>query len=358
MDSTLTERSPLEANPPVTVAVCTYNRAELLKKALDSLARQDTGGEFTFDILVVDDGSVDDTAEVVAAHELRSRGILKYVRGEGQGVGAARNTAVRESRSEWIAFMDDDETADPAWLRRLYATAVQSHVLMVGGPMRLVLSDEQRARLSPLCRLVLGGFEYAVREACPFPSTESPGGGNVLLHRSVFRKAGLFDTRRSAGEDTELWARARAAGVEPWYAPGAIVWHYVPPERLEDESFHCNSMRWGASFAQDDWQKSGPAVALLACGARVAKALLIAAPRLALALLTRDERTGLEMKCALWRTEGYVRRCLSLMAPRMLAQRDFAAYVDFRMQKDVAGGLREKTGLFVRGGVLCRLGKR
>jgi glycosyltransferase involved in cell wall biosynthesis len=217
----------------VTVAVCTYNRAELLTKALDSLARQDTGGAFTFDVLVVDDGSVDDTAEVVAAHGLRSQGTLQYVRGEGRGVGAARNTAIRASRGEWIDFMDDEETADTVWLRRLYSTAVESGALIVGGPMRLVLSDEQLARLSPLCRLVLGGFEYAVREACPFPSTESPGGGNVLVHRSVFRRAGLFDTRRSAGEDTELWARARAVGLQPWYAPGAIVccWPVPPASR-------------------------------------------------------------------------------------------------------------------------------
>lgn len=328
--------------PDITVAVCTYNRAELLPGVLEDLSRQETGGEFAFEILIVDDGSTDDTQDVVNRCASQIKVPLRYVRSEGAGVGAARNTAVREFIADWIAFIDDDETADPNWLRELYTTAMKTGGLIVGGPVRLVLPEEQLARLSPLCQLVLGGFEYPFAAPSRFPSNESPATANVLLNGGVFSSVGLFDTRGSAGEDTNLWGRARAAGLEMWYAPGAVVHHYVPAERLEESYFRWNSMRWGDCFAQDDWQAHGLVITLLACVARAAKALIVIFPLLLLALVCGDEKKALERRCALWRAAGYARRCLFLVAPRVFPQKSFFAYLDFRNQKDASAGTEKR----------------
>ena len=334
----MTGGSRRQGRPDITVAVCTYNRAGLLPGVLESLSRQETGDAFTFEILVVDDASTDNTQDVINRHAAEFSMPLRYVRSEGKGVGAARNTAVRESLGDWIAFIDDDETADRNWLKELYLTAVRTGGPILGGPVRLVLSEEQLTRLSPLCQLVLGGFEYPFAEPGRFPGKESPATANVMLSAGVVRSLGLFDTRGSAGEDTNLWGRARAAGLEMWYVPGAVVHHYVPPERLEQDYFRWNSMRWGDCFAQDDWQARGPAVTLPMCVARAAKAVLVAFPVLVLALVSGDERKALEKRCALWRAEGYARRCLFLVAPRVFPQKRFFAYVDFRNQKDASVG--------------------
>jgi glycosyltransferase involved in cell wall biosynthesis len=324
-----------QASPDITVALCTYNRAALLPDILRSLDSQETDGTFTFEVLIVDDGSTDNTREVVQRHAAEFSVPMRYVRcRKGKGVGAARNTGVRETLSEWIAFIDDDEVADRLWLKELYSTAVRTRAPIVGGPVRLLLSKEMLARMSPLCRLVLGGYEYPLSEPGRFLGKGSPSTANVLLNMSVFRAIGSFETRGSAGEDTNLWRRAWASGIEMWYSPTAVVHHRVPPERLEEGYFRWNSLRWGDCFAQDDWQSRGPWVTLLACIARLGKAALVAFPSLLLALLSGNEGKALESRCALWRAQGYARRCLFLAAPPLFPQKRFFAYVDFREQKN------------------------
>jgi succinoglycan biosynthesis protein ExoM len=325
---------PLE--PDVTVAVCTYNRAGLLSEALESLAAQRTDGEFDFGIVVVDDCSTDRTADVVARFAEDCPVPLTCVRGEGTGIGAARNVAVRHCRGRWMAFLDDDETAEPTWLKELHGVAVRSGAPIVGGPVHLMLPREQLESLTPLCRLILGGYAYPMSEPGSFPPGESPATENVLVERAVFDSIGLFETRGSAGEDTNLWARAREAGLQIWYAPQAAVRHRVPAERLEAGYFRWNSMRWGDCFAQDDWRRGGAVLVVSSCVGRMAKCALVALPRHLLALLTRDRWRALEARCALWRASGYARRCSFLLAPWLLRQERFRSYVDFRRHSEAA----------------------
>jgi glycosyltransferase involved in cell wall biosynthesis len=332
--------------PDVTVAVCSYNRADSLSMTLESLEAQETDGTFAFEVLVVDDASTDHTAEVVARHARAGRAPVRYVRAGGGGLGAARNVAVRECRTDWIAFIDDDELAVPRWLAELYHTAAHKGARIVGGPLRLDLPPEELKRLSTLCQMVLGGFRLPGAEPQLFPLRAGPGGGNVLFDRSVFDAIGVFDTRGSAGEDTNLWTRAKAAGVEVWYAPRAEVIHHVPRDRLRDSYFRWNSVRWGACFAQNAWDWDGAARVVPACIGRLAKAAFVAAPMAVAAWLAGAPARALHHKCTLWRTEGYVRRSLTLLAPRLLPARGLLRYVNFRHQpgRDGASPTAHKGG--------------
>jgi len=99
--------------PTLSVVLCTYNRAELLRRTLNSLCRQSLDRAL-FEIVVIDDGSADDTRQVVQAYE--SLLPLRYSRQRNAGLGSARNHGVFLSRGEILLFHDDDDIADPRLL--------------------------------------------------------------------------------------------------------------------------------------------------------------------------------------------------------------------------------------------------
>ncbi len=136
----------------ITAAVCTYNRAPLLSGALESLVGQETRYRFSFEILVIDDASTDDTAQVVERFSSLSGVRVRYIRAEGRGIGPARNVAMKTAVGSWVAFMDDDERAAPGWLLALHAVASQTKAPVVGGPVRALLSESQLNLLSPACQ--------------------------------------------------------------------------------------------------------------------------------------------------------------------------------------------------------------
>lgn len=140
----------------VSVVVCTYNRRETLAGALASVLGQETGEQFGLEIVVVDDASTDGTREVVEALAKVSTVPVRYVREEGRGVPFARNRGIAEARDEWIAFLDDDEIADPDWLRELLRDADRTGARVLGGVCRLKCSEATPLSYGGLTRAVLG----------------------------------------------------------------------------------------------------------------------------------------------------------------------------------------------------------
>ena len=117
----------------ISVIICTYNRSQILGKTVESVAAQELPPSLNWEILVVDNNSTDETRQV--AESLRSRypERIRYLFEPRQGLSNARNTGIRESRGEIVAFMDDDETADGAWLQRLTANLHTSEWAGAGG---------------------------------------------------------------------------------------------------------------------------------------------------------------------------------------------------------------------------------
>jgi glycosyltransferase involved in cell wall biosynthesis len=114
-----------------SVIVPTYNRKTLLGKCLDSLANQDyPSGDY--EIIVVDDGSVDGTRRVVESAK-KGCAALRYFRTRHQGQGAARNVGLRKAKGEFIAFTDDDCVVEKEWLKKIEAAFRRSTADAVGG---------------------------------------------------------------------------------------------------------------------------------------------------------------------------------------------------------------------------------
>jgi glycosyltransferase involved in cell wall biosynthesis len=316
----------------VTVVVCTYNRAALLRAALASLQALEADG-FRYEIVVVDNASTDDTGSVIAEAARHSAVSLRGVREPRPGVACARNRGIREAVGPWIAFFDDDQVADRRWLRELLGWARARGARCVGGANRLLFPDGAPAYLSPVCRQLLS---ESVGRARPhrYSRRSGPGAGNVLLHRSVFDEVGGYDEGlREAGEDADLYRRIYAARIESWYTPQAVSYHVVPAYRLRPSYLRWKSLRNGGIVARRNHQEWGRAMFSLVLLARLGQALLLHLPRLLAARLLRHPGKVLGARCRLWRCEGYARLALKLLAPRLFPQRSFFSGLDFRAER-------------------------
>ncbi|HPO13499.1 MAG TPA: glycosyltransferase family 2 protein [Candidatus Hydrogenedentes bacterium] len=318
----------------LSVVICTFNRADSLRRALETVIRQEPG-TFSTEVVVVDDGSMDHTRQVVEELAQNSVVPVRYVREDSKaGIAVARNRGVNEAQGAWVVFFDDDQLADPDWLKQLMAVAEEKSAALVGGARKLDVPEDQLFRLGPVCRAVLGENVYPPQpeKLC---GKDLPTTGNLLISKKVFETAGMFDTSLvSSGEDADLIHRARRAGFEIWTAPRAMVAHMIPQYRLESAYFRWVSLRWGNQFARFDAKRGKPRLAAAAL-ARMGQALLIHAPKLLAVQIRRDTAKAMDMKCLLWRATGYVRTAAVLIAPGLFPQKKFLADLEFRSEREL-----------------------
>lgn len=322
-----------EVTRHITVVVCTFNRAAMLREALASLVHLRTDG-FTFDIVVVNNASTDETPAVIDEFASRAAGVaVRGVLETRQGVAFARNRGIEEARGPWIAFFDDDQVADPDWLVKLSWLAESKQARVVGGAVRLKLEKEQPESFRPIFERVLwqSGRGDA---ACRYDVNNAPGTGNLMIHRDVFDRVGRFaESLREAGEDTELFHRITTAGIAAWYTPDAIVFHHVPAYRLTPAYLRWTTQRQGWSIVRRDWNERGSLAVASLLAARLGQAGLINLPALAAGWMLRRPGRVLDRRCRLWRATGYLRGALSLFAPRLFPQDNFCQWLDFRSER-------------------------
>jgi glycosyltransferase involved in cell wall biosynthesis len=324
-------------NTDISIVMGTFNRSEMLRSALESLIHQETDQAFTYDIIVVDDGSTDDTPATVARAAEDSPVPVRYFRESGKGVASARNRGIRESSGTWIAFFDDDQIAEPDWLKEHLALAEKTGAPCVGGAVRLLLDPEVHRSLSPLFHSLLGetvGRNTVAR--CDFHHTL--GTGNLMLKRSLLDRTGLFDASlREGGCDLDLFRRLLESGNEAWYSPAAVVNHIIPEYRLTEGYLVWKSKVYGQNFAVRDYRQYGLPINVLACLARVGQALLINAPALLWAGITGNRVEKIGRKCLLHRSSIYARQTLRHISPRIFSQKVFFKGYEFRSERNLFG---------------------
>ena len=214
--------------PQATVAVCTRDRPEDIRRCLEAFMQlPDDGQEY----LVIDNcPSSEATRNIVASYA----GRVRYVREDLPGLNMARNRALAEASHEIVAFNDDDAVPDPGWLRALRRNFANPEVLCVTGltmPLELETAAQQMfEQYSPFGR----GFsrqEFLGSPEMALAAGRVGAGANMALRRSVVGKVGLFDealdagTRTQSGGDTEMFARILARGYRIVYDPAALSWH-------------------------------------------------------------------------------------------------------------------------------------
>ncbi len=333
--------------PPVdiSVAMCTYNRAHLLRKALDSLVAQETEGRFSYEVVVVDDASTDATPELVAEVAAEASVPVRYHRAGGNGVAQARNCCIDNAQGEWVAYTDDDQHNDPRWLLELHLLAEESGADCVGGVVDLDFDEEPTLALTPVARSILG--EKIKPRGRIVNLMDCPGTGNAMFRRNVFERIGRFDEGLVwGGEDADLMMRVMRADIPVWFAPESVVHHMIPPYRVTEEYFRWASLRVGVALAEVDGRIKGRGRLAAICVARVGQALLLNVPKYFAARLLGNEGLALEKRCVLWRAVTYTRQTIHLLAPRLFPQRRFFEGLTFRAERSTVaeegGGGNEK----------------
>lgn len=195
------------------VVVVTRDRPESLQRCLAALSRQTAA----YHLVVVDDGSADSAAEVVA--DAAARAGAELVRGAGSGPAAARNAGARTAGGGVVLFLDDDCEPDHAWVATLAAACPVGG--SAAGETVNADPDDPFAAASQLLTSELQRGSQRADGALGFAATSNLAVDRELMLRLPFDEA--FPT--AAGEDREWCARAAAAGAAPRYEPAAIVRH-------------------------------------------------------------------------------------------------------------------------------------
>ena len=181
-------------NAEVSVIIPTHNRASLLQRALDSvLAQHRPAGE----VIVVDDGSTDDTAHQVREHYPT----VRYLYQPNRGVASARNRGIRAATRPWLAFLDADDQWLPDKLARQLAALAREPHYRIGHGEEIWIRHGRR--VNPMLKHAkTGGWIF---QRCLPRCVISPSA--VIIHREVFEVVGLFDETLPACEDYDLWLR-------------------------------------------------------------------------------------------------------------------------------------------------------
>jgi glycosyltransferase involved in cell wall biosynthesis len=221
----MTERTPpVEGHPTVSVIMPAYRVAEYISMAIESVLAQ----TFTnYEIIVVNDGSPDRADLEAALAPFRDR--IVYIEQPNAGPSAARNTAIRQARGEFLAFLDADDYWEPQFLERQLACFDHDPQL------DLVYSDGLLVGDSTLAGRTFMELTPSIGEV----SFESLLGGNctVILSGTVARKravieAGLFDERLRYSEDFDLWLRLAQNGSRLTFQPEVLLCKRIHGESL------------------------------------------------------------------------------------------------------------------------------
>lgn len=242
----------------LSVIIPTLNRADYISRLLDSLALLEPSN-FEWEVIVVDNGSIDNTSEVVHQKQLELPIKIRYVLEPRPGLHEGRHRGIKEASGQYIAYLDDDMILAPTWLQGIKmvyekkADAVIGRILprWDGTPPNWLMHMYRTGVLSHLGLLDLG--------KTPMPTDFFFGGNLFIMKKTIISFRGFHPDGmppdmvlyRGDGE-TGLWMKMRAAGMDLWYEPAALAYHIIPQERMTIEYFCKRAYNQGISNSFTD----------------------------------------------------------------------------------------------------------
>lgn len=218
----------------VSVIVCTYNRAQLLKNCIRSLVKQSINKKL-FEIIVIDNNSSDDTQNVVNDFA-RNHSNIKLVIEKKLGLSHARNRGWKEARGKYVAYIDDDAFAQTDWVEQI-VSFINTHpsVKVFGGSYSRFFHNPPPSWLPENYGTLNLGNKTKVLNM----KNEWISGSNMIVSKSILEKYGGFVTNLGMkgdkilyGEETELLVRLKKDGESIYYVPAISVKHLVGDYKL------------------------------------------------------------------------------------------------------------------------------
>ncbi|MFL5739002.1 MAG: glycosyltransferase family 2 protein [Flavisolibacter sp.] len=230
----------MNPKPDISVVICSYNRADYIIGAIESLNQQ-TLEHARFEVLVVDNNSIDNTGELVQAYMISHPGLqLHYLTESRQGASFARNTGAGFARSELLCFMDDDAIAEKHYLQRIL-DFFKDHPDAAGMGGRIIprYIPEEPKWMSHFVSSLVGNFDYS-KELTVFREGKYPLESNMVARKEDFDAIGGFNadlpgvkgTLRIGGEGKDFFLRLQSRQKKIYYDPEVIVEHVVEVKKL------------------------------------------------------------------------------------------------------------------------------
>jgi glycosyltransferase involved in cell wall biosynthesis len=240
----------------ISVVICTRNRALLLRKAIASVVSQDFPRP-DYEVVIVDNGSTDQTPEIV--REFQDRARIRYVHEERVGLCIARNTGWRVAEGRYVAFFDDDAIAFPGWLEAIRG-AFEDSVLPIGVVGGRVMPIWEQERPSWLASEIAGSLTIVdwgpVEKTIIDIRREWLVGANMAIPRALLIEVGGFHpwldrvgTNLLSSGDVFFQKEIMRRGFYCRYVPKIAVEHLVPASRLNQRWFRRRFFWQGVSDA-------------------------------------------------------------------------------------------------------------
>ena len=236
------------------VLIATYNRCELLSRALRSLLDGSVPPGDEVCVTVVDNNSTDATREVVEASMLAFGGRLRYLFEKNQGKSWALNLGIAATDGDLIGVIDDDEEIDSKWFVGCFSAFADPAVDFIGGATLPKWSQPPPEWLPTAYPAVVGHLEISSEIRQYGPAFDAVlAGGNAVIRRSFLDKLGPAPYSTKLGRigggmlaaDTLFFERLLEAGGRGFYLPNLIVRHYVQPKMLT-KRYHRRWCFWEA----------------------------------------------------------------------------------------------------------------
>lgn len=229
---------PSQQRIRASVIVPTYNSADTLAICLDALTTQDFPRD-DYEIIIVDDGSSDNTADVVNRYS-RLTPPVSYVKQPNQGPASARNLGARRARGDLLVFTDADCAPERNWLTEMCRPFAESH-----GQVSAVKGAYRTRQKSVIAKFAQLEFESRYRKLQESQYVDMIDTYSAAFKRDVFLSFGGFDTRFPVAnnEDVEFSYRMAAQGIKMVFNPNAIVYHRHP-----DTLFRYLKVKFGRAY--------------------------------------------------------------------------------------------------------------
>lgn len=239
----------------VSIVIPTYNRAPSLRHTLEALREQRVPPEISWELIVVDNNSSDETRAVVEALRPSFPAPLLYLFEPRQGVSSARNAGIDQAKGAAVSFTDDDVIPAPDWVATVHHARDRLGADVIGG--RILprwpgpVPEWLEGSVCLYDRLALMTHDSVAKITL---ATDKPRiwGANMTFRRSVFDAGHRFDPKRGAvgdklyrGEESYLIRELLAMGHTVVFDPEIVVWHRIQPERMRAGYFRRQSFQAG-----------------------------------------------------------------------------------------------------------------